>query len=231
MKRGGVLVEDADSESGEEENVAAPKFVTVSADALSEAENEDEGANEEEEKEGNEEKEDNEVVGDAKEVVVDGKEVSGGEKEIKRRRRAKEGQDDLLEIKTAMIKGEQLQWMDTSLGGGPKVVKRGSKIRIRYTGFFAENNKMFDTTGRKCISFTAGKGEVIRGLDFGVKGMKAGGKRKIFIPSELAYGKEGAPPDIPPDTALVFEVEMVGFGKPKKKARNQKRQSSPPKIL
>lgn len=89
---------------------------------------------------------------------------------------------------------------------------------------------MFDSSGRKCYSFIAGKGEVIQGLDAGVKGMMPGGRRKIFIPADLAYGAEGAMPDIPPNSSLVFEVEMVGFGSAKKKAKNQKRQSSPPRL-
>lgn len=114
--------------------------------------------------------------------------------------------------------------------GGGKKVRRGNKIRIRYTGRFAADNRVFDSSGRKCFSFLAGKGEVIVGLDAGVKGMMPGGKRKIFIPSDLAYGAEGAPPDIPPNSALIFEVEMVGFGTAKRKAKNQKRQSSPPRL-
>lgn len=114
--------------------------------------------------------------------------------------------------------------------GGGKPVRRGKKVRIRYTGRLASNDQIFDTSGRKCFTFTAGKGEVIVGLDAGVKGMLPGGKRKLFIPPELAYGAEGVHPDIPGNAALVFEVEMVGYGKPKKTARNQKRQSSPPRL-
>ncbi len=148
----------------------------------------------------------------------------------KRRRRAKDDeQEGDNEVKTIRLRGENLQYIDLVKGGG-KPVRRGMKIRIRYTGRFAADNKIFDTSGRKCYTFLAGKGEVIPGLDAGVKGMLPGGKRKIFIPPDLAYGAEGAQPDIPPNAALVFEVEMVGFGQAKKTQRNQKRQSSPPRL-
>lgn len=170
-------------------------------------------------------------------------------KEVKKRRRAKGDESD-LEVQHMSIRGEDLQFIDLCKGGGKvcerfflwallwiwrffqQSVRKGNKIRVRYTGRFANSNKIFDTSGRKCFSFTAGKGEVIQGFDAGMKGMMPGGKRKIFIPSELAYGAEGAPPDIPAHSDLIFEVEMVGFGSGtgKKKARNQKRQSSPPRL-
>jgi FK506-binding nuclear protein len=182
-----------------------------------------------EEDDENDEDEGNEETNAA--AVVKIGEKAAEEPVKKRRRRAKEGEQeaDVNDVKTIRIKGENLQYVDMVRGGG-KPVRRGNKIRIRYTGRFADNDKIFDSSGRKCYTFFAGKGEVIVGLDAGVKGMMPGGKRKIFIPPDLAYGAEGAPPDIPPNSALVFEVEMVGFGQAKKTQRNQKRQSSPPRL-
>eukprot|EP01092_Planopodium_desertum_P000087 TRINITY_DN1013_c0_g1_i1.p1 TRINITY_DN1013_c0_g1~~TRINITY_DN1013_c0_g1_i1.p1 ORF type:complete len:108 (-),score=12.25 TRINITY_DN1013_c0_g1_i1:78-365(-) len=93
---------------------------------------------------------------------------------------------------------------------------------------------MFDTSGGRAFPFTLGAGEVIKGWDQGVKGMKVGGKRRIFVPSHLGYGarKNG---DIPPHSALIFDVELLQIGtgerqklrKNRAKARQLKRQGSP----
>lgn len=71
------------------------------------------------------------------------------------------------------------------------------------------NNKVFDKHQEgHGFKFRLGKGEVIKGWDIGLNGMKAGGKRRITIPSPLAYGVKGCPPAIPPNSTLVFEVDV-----------------------
>jgi len=87
----------------------------------------------------------------------------------------------------------------------PKAVK-GRRVQVRYEGRLASNGKRFD---KGTIPFKLGAGEVIRGWDLGVNGMAVGEKRKLRIPPALAYGRSGAPPDIPPNATLAFEVELM----------------------
>ena len=113
---------------------------------------------------------------------------------------------------------EQLIVTDTKVGHG-KEAMTGSTVRVHYTGWLyrplARNfrGKKFDSSrdpGREPLEFPLGAGRVIKGWDQGVQGMKVGGKRTLIIPSELAYGSRGAPGgDIPPNSALLFEVELV----------------------
>ena len=94
-------------------------------------------------------------------------------------------------------------------GAGPEA-KNGDVVSVHYTGYLT-NGQVFDSSiGRgEPFSFTLGGGQVIKGWDQGVLGMKVGEKRKLTIPSDLAYGKEGASGVIPPDATLVFEVELL----------------------
>ena len=86
-----------------------------------------------------------------------------------------------------------------------------NKVVVNYTGKL-EDGSVFDSSlkpGSGPYSFTLGVGSVIKGWDMGVKGMKVGGKRKLKIPSELGYGAKGAGNVIPPNAALIFDVELL----------------------
>ncbi|MBA5639032.1 FKBP-type peptidyl-prolyl cis-trans isomerase [Duganella sp. LX20W] len=113
---------------------------------------------------------------------------------------------------------DQLIVTDTKVGHGKEAVT-GATVRVHYTGWLyrplARNfrGKKFDSSrdpGREPLEFPLGAGRVIKGWDQGVQGMKVGGKRTLIIPADLAYGSRGAPGgDIPPNSALLFEVELV----------------------
>jgi len=93
--------------------------------------------------------------------------------------------------------------------GTGKTATRGNKVFVKYVGTLTKNGKVFDKSVNKTFGFALGKREVITGWDIGVDGMKEGEKRKLIIPSALAYGAGGAPPTIPPNASLTFEVELV----------------------
>ena len=97
---------------------------------------------------------------------------------------------------------------DLVTGKGPEAV-RGKTVEVHYTGWLTGGSQFDSSAGGPPFSFRLGAGEVIEGWDRGVAGMKVGGKRRLTIPPELGYGARGAPPDIPPDATLVFEVELV----------------------
>ncbi len=102
-----------------------------------------------------------------------------------------------------------LKYWDLVVGKGA-VATRGKRVRVHYTGWLTDGTK-FDSSrdaGRAFV-FTLGIGQVIPGWDEGVQGMREGGKRQLRIPSNLAYGERGSPPDIPPDATLIFDVELV----------------------
>jgi len=101
--------------------------------------------------------------------------------------------------------GGGLEYVDMQVGGGPPATK-GRTVNVKYRGTLT-NGKQFDAG---TIKFRLGGREVIQGWDMGVEGMKVGGKRTLRIPPQLAYGKKGAPPTIPPNATLLFEVQLKG---------------------
>jgi len=102
-----------------------------------------------------------------------------------------------------------LQYDDLKVGSG-KMAEPGMNVLVNYTGWLLDGTK-FDSNldhGGQPFKFQLGGGQVISGWDEGVKGMRIGGKRKLTIPPDMGYGKNGMGP-IPPNATLVFDVELL----------------------
>jgi len=111
--------------------------------------------------------------------------------------RMQEGEDGLL-------------FEDLSRGWGEEVVGHGDRVRIHYLGMFPDGRK-FDSSldRREPIEFRVGDRSVIIGWEEGVKGMRVGGRRRLVVPPELAYGATGLEGVVPPDQVLVFEIQLL----------------------
>lgn len=102
-----------------------------------------------------------------------------------------------------------LQYWDLKVGTGEEAKAR-SHVKVHYTGWLTSGKKFDSSVGSAPFDFTLDRGEVIKGWDEGVAGMKVGGKRQLKIPPQLAYGEDGHPPQIPPNSTLIFDVTLVG---------------------
>lgn len=104
---------------------------------------------------------------------------------------------------------DQLKIEDITVGNGDEAVA-GKTVTVNYVGTLTNGTKFDSSYDRnQPFTFHLGAGEVIKGWDQGVAGMKVGGKRKLTIPSDLGYGEAGAGGVIPPNATLVFEVELL----------------------
>jgi FKBP-type peptidyl-prolyl cis-trans isomerase FkpA len=102
---------------------------------------------------------------------------------------------------------------DDLVEGEGAVAAAGQRVVEHYTGWLTDGRKFDSSLDRNDpFSFALGAGQVIRGWDEGVQGMKIGGKRKLTIPPQLGYGARGAGGVIPPNATLVFEVELLEIG-------------------
>ncbi|KKR44383.1 MAG: Peptidyl-prolyl cis-trans isomerase [Microgenomates group bacterium GW2011_GWC1_41_20] len=111
--------------------------------------------------------------------------------------------------KISIMNATELQIEDIKVGTGDIAVP-GKTVTVNYVGTLTDGTKFDSSYDRnQAFSFALGAGEVIPGWDQGVAGMKVGGKRKLVIPSDLAYGDSGIPGAIPGGATLIFEVELL----------------------
>jgi len=109
-----------------------------------------------------------------------------------------------------IAKVEKLETIDIEQGTG-ETVQTGATITAHYTGALCKNGIIFQSSHDFGDAITFGLGQVIRGWTEGVPGMKVGGWRRLIIPSEMAYGSARAAANIPPNSDLVFDIELVGI--------------------
>ena len=101
--------------------------------------------------------------------------------------------------------------VDTVVGTGAEATP-GSKIKVHYTGTLINGTPFDSSVGKDPFEFVLGAGNVIKGWDEGVKGMKVGGKRTLSIPYAMGYGEAGSAPKIPGKAGLKFDVELLSVG-------------------
>lgn len=116
----------------------------------------------------------------------------------------------IFDVHLVGIRSTQLQIEEIEEGTGPQPTE-GQIVQVHYTGKLT-NGKQFDSSHDRAepLEFVLGAGQVIAGWDMGIATMKVGGKRRLIVPPELGYGKQGYPGVIPPNAVLIFDVHLVG---------------------
>ncbi len=104
-----------------------------------------------------------------------------------------------------------LKYREVKPGTGA-LAKAGDTVEVHYTGWLVDGKKFDSSLDRKqSFTFKLGGGQVIKGFDEGIAGMKVGGKRKLTIPPDLGYGAKGAGNVIPPNAVMIFEIELLNI--------------------
>ncbi|KAJ2660549.1 peptidylprolyl isomerase fpr3 [Coemansia sp. RSA 1200] len=141
------------------------------------------------------------------------KEAAAEEEESKAsaKKAKKEKEEKKAEPKTVTTKLQGGVIAEIKQEGTGAGVKKGARVGMHYIGKLT-NGRVFDKNVKgKPFWFRLGAGEVIKGWDIGILGMKKGGERRLTIPAAMAYGKRGAPPDIPANATLVFDIRLIDF--------------------
>jgi FKBP-type peptidyl-prolyl cis-trans isomerase len=102
-----------------------------------------------------------------------------------------------------------LEYVDFAPGAGPRA-ESGARVRVSFRAWLTDGT-LFESTERRggSVSFRVGRGEVIPALDEGVRGMRAGGERRLIVPSDLAYGPRGKAGSVPPFATLIYDVRLL----------------------
>lgn len=115
--------------------------------------------------------------------------------------------DAVPPVTGTVVEGGTLRYIDVKAGEG-EPARPGQRFTVHYTGWLRDGTQFDSSIGKEPIQFVQGRREVIAGWDMGFAGMRVGGKRRLFIPYQLAYGEKGRGP-IPPKAELIFDVELV----------------------
>nr|XP_029710497.1 46 kDa FK506-binding nuclear protein isoform X2 [Aedes albopictus] len=204
--------DDEDDDEDDEDEDEDMEDSKLDGEADSDDDDEDDDDEDDDEDDDDEEDESEDEQPKAKVAKVEKKPskqngVENGKASPKELQKEGQKQQQQQEAKTRTLQGG-LVVEDLKVGGGPEA-KPGKKIAVYYEGRLKKNNKVFDSTNKgPGFKFALGRGEVIKGWDLGVSGMKVGGKRRLTVPHQLAYGTRGSPPVIPPNSTLVFDVEL-----------------------
>jgi uncharacterized damage-inducible protein DinB len=121
-------------------------------------------------------------------------------------------QTPMPEVKGAPVTQATLRYIDIVTGDGAPAAA-GKEFSVNYTGWLTDGKQFDSNIGKKPLKFVQGRRQVIPGFDAGFEGMKVGGRRRIFIPWQLAYGEQGRGP-IPPKAELIFDVELLDVKEP-----------------
>jgi len=102
-----------------------------------------------------------------------------------------------------------MDFIDIQVGTGDQALA-GNLVTVHYTGWLTDGKKFDSSRDRRDpFQFALGRGQVIKGWDEGVQGMRVGGQRRLIIPPSLGYGQRGAPGAVPPNATLIFDVELL----------------------
>ena len=207
--------EESDSDDSEDE---ADQTILREEDESEDKDGEEEEEEEEEktvakpqQKEKKNKQQQQEKKKEDKKKLVNGKEAKE-EQQTKQQKKSKgekqqsNNQNAQSEPKKRVVEGG-VQIEELKVGNSIPA-KSGKFVSVYYVGRLTNGKKFDSTTQGEGFKFRLGKGEVIKGWDIGIAGMKVGGKRRITIPPAMAYGARGSPPVIPGNSTLVFEVEL-----------------------
>ncbi|CAG9807935.1 unnamed protein product [Chironomus riparius] len=218
-KKGGKKkqeIEESNEDDDDSDEIDDDEELDVSALNEEDDDDDDESADDEEEEEDdveNESDEEEEVAPPKpkqQKLEPSGKDKKKDKKQQNGTTNGQEKKTQQKDEKIGQVRKLQggLECQDLKIGGGAEA-KVGKKIQVYYEGRLKNNNKIFDATkSGQGFKMTLGRGEVIKGWDIGLIGMKVGGKRRLVCPPAFAYGSKGNPPVIPQNSTLVFDIEL-----------------------